>query len=145
MRSLTSGILAAAALCLGAFTHSQARAETGCPGTLDVQQRAEPPAGWSVSYSEQPPRLSGVTLYDGPPANRVSIKYNYRKQARNELILHWDLIYSPRSHYLQCSYERTSAQIAMPLPAGVRGCEVVYDRLVSYPGAGMAIKRMVCK
>ena len=69
MRSLTSGILAAAALCLGAFTHSQARAETGCPGTLDVQQRAEPPAGWSVSYSEQPPRLSGVTLYDGPPAN----------------------------------------------------------------------------
>jgi len=134
-----------AALAFGPLAASPVFAETACPSTLEVEQHADPPSGWSVSYSEQPPRLSSVTIYDGMPSNRVSIKYNYRKQNRNELLLRWDLIYSPRSYYLQCSYERTSAQIAMPLPAGVRGCEVVFDRLVSYSGAGMAVKRMVCR
>lgn len=121
------------------------RAEVQCPDTLSVSQRAEPPTGWSVSYAEQAPRLSGVTIYDGQPANRVSIKYTNRKQSAKELVLIWDLGDNPRSFYLQCGYERSTAQIASPLPPGVRTCEVVYDRTVSYPGGALAVKRMVCR
>jgi hypothetical protein len=120
-------------------------AEVSCPDTLHVQQRADVPDGWTVNYAEQSPRLSGVIIFDGPPSNRASIKYNYRTQTAKEIRSRWDLVYSPRSQYLQCSYERTTAQIAMPLPAGVRMCEVVYDRNVTYPGGGLAIKRMTCK
>jgi hypothetical protein len=120
-------------------------AEMSCPDTLSVQQRAEPPTGWSVSYAEQAPRLSGVTIFDGQPANRVSLKYNRRRQTAKEMILGWDLADSPRSYYLQCSYERSTAQIATPLPPGIRTCEVAYDRNVTYPGGGLAIKRMVCR
>jgi hypothetical protein len=122
-----------------------ASAEMSCPDTLSVQQRAEPPSGWSVSYVEQAPRLAGVTIFDGQPANRVSLKYNLRRQTAKELILVWDMGDSPRSYYLQCSYERSTAQIATPLPPGVRTCEVVFDRNVTYPGGGLAIKRMVCR
>jgi hypothetical protein len=136
-----NGIAAAVLLGLAAA----GRAEVGCPDTLSVNQRAEPPAGWSVTYAEQAPRLSGVTIYDGQPANRVSIKYTNRKQSAKELVLVWDLGDNPRSFYLQCSYERSTAQIASALPPGVRTCEVVYDRTVSYPGGGFAIKRMVCR
>jgi len=121
------------------------RAEVHCPDTLSVSQRADPPTGWSVTYAEQAPRLAGVTIYDGQPANRVTIKYTNRKQSAKELILVWDLGDNPRSFYLQCSYERSTAQIASPLPPGVRNCEVVYDRTVSYPGGGFAVKRMVCR
>lgn len=121
------------------------RAELACPDSLEVQQRATAPAGWNASYSEQAPRLDGVTIFDGPPANRASIKYNLRRQTGSELRLRWDLTYSPRSYYLQCHYERTTALISAPLPAGVRGCEVAYDRNVSYPGGGMAVKRTVCR
>jgi hypothetical protein len=121
------------------------RAEIACPDTLPVQQRAEVPQGWSVNYSDQPPRLSGVTIFDGPPSNRASVKHNLRTQQGKEVQLRWNLIYSPRSHYLQCSYERTTAQIATPLPAGVRICDVFYDRDVSYPSGSLVIKRMVCK
>ncbi|HTS54925.1 MAG TPA: STY0301 family protein [Burkholderiales bacterium] len=121
------------------------RAEIACPDTLSVDQRADPPSGWSVAYGEQAPRLSGVTIFDGQPANRVSIKYNHRRQNDKESILSWDLGTNPRSFYLQCSYERTTAQIATALPPGVRTCEVVQDRTVSYPGGGFAIKRMVCR
>jgi hypothetical protein len=122
-----------------------AQAEVACPGTLDVQQRADPPSGWMVDYSGQSPRLSGVTIFDGPPANRVSLKYSKRKQSGNEMVMTWNLADSPRSIYLQCSYERTTALISSPLPPGVRMCDVVYDRNVTYVGGGLAIKRMVCR
>jgi hypothetical protein len=122
-----------------------AHAELACPDSLEVQQRASAPNGWNASYSEQAPRLIGVSVFDGPPANRASIKYNYRRQTGRELHLIWNLVYSPRSYYVQCQYERTSALISAPLPAGIRGCEVVFDRNASYPGSGMAVKRMVCR
>ncbi len=57
------------------------RAEVHCPDTLSVSQRADPPTGWSVTYAEQAPRLSGVTIYDGQPANRVTIKYTNASKA----------------------------------------------------------------
>ena len=138
------GALLAAAIALLAFARV-AGAEMSCPDTLSVQQKADPPSGWSVTYVEQAPRLAGVTIFDGQPANRVSLKYNRRRQTAKELILGWDMADSPRTYYLQCSYERSTAQIATPLPPGVRTCEVVYDRNVTYPGGGLAIKRMVCR
>lgn len=121
------------------------RAEIGCPDQLSVEQRAQPPSGWTVSHAETAPRLAGVMIFDGPPSNRVSVKHDQRKQTTRELILIWNLAETPRSHYLQCSYERTTASIATPLPPGVRQCEVVFDRTTTYPGGGMAVKRSVCR
>ncbi|HXV06832.1 MAG TPA: STY0301 family protein [Burkholderiales bacterium] len=122
-----------------------AGAEVSCPDRLTVEQRAQAPDGWVVSYSGIGPRLSGVSIFDGQPANRVSLKHTRRRQARRELILTWDLSHSPRSHYLQCSYERTTASISMPLPPGTTQCEVAYDLTSSYPGGAMPVKRMVCR
>src|SRR5262249_55813512 len=93
-------------------------AEVSCPDRLEVQPRAAPPAGWSATYGEETPRLINVAIFDGPPANRASVKYNYRRQIGRELHLIWNLVYSPRSYYLQCQYERTNALINSPLPAG---------------------------
>ena len=138
------GVLASGIFTLGC-TAEIVHAEVSCPDQLSVQQRADPPAGWSVQYQETAPRLSAVTIYDGPPANRVSLKYDQRKQTARELILIWTLPDGPRSYYLQCGYERTSAQISSPLPPGVRECQVVMDRTTSYPGGGLAVKRMVCR
>jgi hypothetical protein len=126
-------------------TLAAARAEVSCPDQLSVQQRAEAPSGWSVSYADAPPRLTGVTLFDGPPSNRVSLKYTRRRQTGKELILSWILSDSPRSHYLLCSYERTTAQINTALPPGTRRCDVVFDRTTSYPGGGLPVKRMFCQ
>jgi hypothetical protein len=136
--------LALLGLLAGAATDA-AGAEVSCPDRLSVQQQAQAPNGWVVSYSGIPPRLSGVTLFDGPPANRVSLKHNRRRQAQRELILTWTLRHSPRSHYLQCSYERTTASISMPLPPGTTQCEVAYDLTTSYAGGAMPVKRMVCR
>ena len=131
-------------MCILVCTTTAALAEVSCPDQLSVQQRAETPSGWSVSYQETAPRLSAVTIFDGPPSNRVSLKYAKRRQTMRELILTWSLPDTPRTYYLQCGYERTSAQISSPLPPGVRECEIVMDRTTSYPGGGLAVKRMSC-
>lgn len=131
-------LLAGAAVC-------PARAEVSCPDQLSVEQRAQAPDGWAVSYSGVASRLAGVSIFDGPPANRVSLKHTRRKQTQRELILTWHLRDSPRSHYLQCSYERTTASISIALPPGVGRCEVAYDLTSSYPGGAMPVKRMVCR
>jgi hypothetical protein len=133
-----------ASMYILACATTAAHAEVSCPDQLSVQQRADPPSGWSVSYQETAPRLSAVTIYDGPPSNRVSLKYAKRRQTTRELILTWSLPDTPRTYYLQCGYERTSAQISSPLPPGVRECEIVMDRTTSYPGGGLAVKRMNC-
>jgi hypothetical protein len=111
---------------------------------LEVQQRATVPEGWTASYSNEAPRLIGVSLFDGPPDNRAGMKYNYRRQIGRELHLTWTFIYSPRSHYLQCQYDRTSALITSPLPPGTRECEVVYEPAGARSGT-MIVKRMVCR
>jgi hypothetical protein len=130
------------ALALLAVT---AHAEVGCPDQLGVEQRAEVPPGWTVAYGAPPFRLSAVTLFDGPPASRASLRYDERRQSARELTLVWKLRQSPRSHYLHCAYERTAATISMALPPGVQVCTLVFDRTGSYPGGGMPVKRMTCQ
>jgi hypothetical protein len=128
-----------------ALLAAAAAAEVSCPDQLSVQQRAEVPDGWQVSYGETAPRLAGVALFDGPPSNRANLKFDRRKQSNRETVLVWTLRDSPRSHYLQCSYERTTATIATALPPGIRQCEVVFDRTTSYPAGGSPVKRNVCR
>jgi hypothetical protein len=133
------------ALALALAWSASAGAEVSCPDQLSVQQRADAPDGWSVSYGEQAPRLAGLALFDGPPSNRASLKFDRRKQTGRELTLVWILRETPRSHYLQCSYERTTATIATALPPGLRQCEVVFDRTSTYPGGSSPVKRNVCR
>lgn len=52
---------------------------------------------------------------------------------------------SPRTHYLQCSYDRSNAVLTMPLPPGVRACELVFERGNTIPGGSMPVKRMFCR
>jgi hypothetical protein len=140
--SIQVRIAGAIALAAGAVP---ALADFSCPDQLEVRQSANPPAGWTVSYSEVPPRLSGVAIFDGQPSNKVSLKYDRRKSTAKELILIWTLRDSPRSHYVQCAYERTTAIITAPLPPGTASCELVFDRTTSYPSGALPVKRMVCR
>lgn len=137
---LPLGVILASLICI-----SPAQAEVSCPDSLSVQQRAEVPAGWTVSIAETPPRLASVTLYDGQPASRATLKVTKRQQSGSETRLVWMLPETPRSIYLQCGYERTAAQISMPLPPGTSRCDVAVDRTQSYPSGATVIKRMVCK
>ncbi|MEO8164867.1 MAG: STY0301 family protein [Betaproteobacteria bacterium] len=119
-------------------------AEVLCPDSLDVTQQANIGGDWAVSYTDPPLRLTGVTIYDGPPSQNHKVKPYSVKPVKGELRVSWRLPLSKRNFYLNCSYERTTASLVGLLPPGVNGCNAVFDRRVSYGNDALAVKRMVC-
>ena len=137
MRLITTSFLWALALPV--------QAEVLCPDSLDVQQQAAiPGADWQVSYTEPPLRLTGVTIYDGPPSQNHKVRPYSVKSTKGELRVSWRLPESKRNFHLTCSYERTTASLVGLLPPGMNGCNAVFDRRVSYGNEALAVKRMVC-
>ncbi|HEV8260673.1 MAG TPA: STY0301 family protein [Burkholderiales bacterium] len=137
MRLITTALLLALAI--------PAQAEVACPDSLEVQQRAVPPSeDWTAIYSDPPLRLTGVTIFNGPPSQNRKVKPFSTRSTQGELRIVWRLPESPRNFHLLCTYERTSANLVTVLPPGVTSCSAVYDRHVSYGRGGYAVKRMVC-
>ena len=137
MRLITTALLLALAI--------PARAEVACPASLEVQQQAVPPSEeWTAIYSDPPLRLTGVTIFNGPPSQNRKVKPFSTRSTQGELRIVWRLPDSPRNFHLLCTYERTSANLVTVLPPGVTSCSAVYDRHVSYGRGGYAVKRMVC-
>ena len=136
MRLTTTTLLLALAL--------PAQAEVLCPDSLDVKQEASIAGDWTVSYTEPPLRLTGVTIYDGPPSQNHKVKPFSVKSIKGELRVSWRLPESKRNFHLACSYERTTASLTALLPPGMNGCNAVFDRRVSYGNETLAVKRMVC-
>ena len=137
MRLITTTLLLALAI--------PAQAEVICPDSLEVQQRAITPSeDWSATYTDPPLRLTGVTVFDGPPSQKHKVKPYSTKSTQGEVRIFWRLPASRRNFHLMCTYERTSASLVTVLPPGVTGCNAVFDRRVSYGREGNAVKRMVC-
>jgi hypothetical protein len=127
-----------------ALTCLAARAEVLCPDSLEVSQQASIAGDWTVSYTDPPLRLTGVTIFDGPPSQNHRVKPYSVKSAKGELRVSWRLPQSKRNFHLACTYERTTASLTALLPPGMNGCNAVFDRRVSYGNDTLAVKRMVC-
>jgi hypothetical protein len=121
-----------------------AQAEVLCPDSIEVNQQVNVSSEWVVSYTEPPLRLTGMTIYDGPPSQNHKIKPYSVKSTKGELRVSWRLPLSKRNFHLSCSYERTTASLTALLPPGMNGCNAVFDRRVSYGNETLAVKRMVC-
>lgn len=128
-----------------AFLALNVHAEVVCPDSLEVQQQAVMPSGnWTATYTDPPLRLTGVTVFNGPPSQNRKVKPFSTRSTQGELRIVWRLPESPRNFHLMCTYERTSANLVTVLPPGVTSCNAIYDRRVSYGREGHAVKRMVC-
>jgi len=122
------------------------RAESACPQTIVVEQRASAPTpDWTVSYSGYETAVAGVTIFDGPPAQQASLVPDSEQQVGDNIIQVWQLPKSDRGYWLQCNYANTSAQISRRL-AGVTRCDVVLDHNMRFGGGGgNVVKSVNCK
>ena len=121
-------------------------AESACPATIVVEQRASAPApDWTVSYSGYETAVAGVTIFDGPPAQQASLVPDSEKQAGDNIIQVWQLPTSDRGYWLQCNYANTTAQISRRLPASFKRCDVVLDHNMRFGGGGNVVKSVNCK
>jgi hypothetical protein len=118
-----------------------------CPSSIAVAQSASAPdPSWTVTYSGYTTALSGVTIFDGPPANQASLLPDSEEKTSYSVFQTWKLGSSNNGYWLQCNYANTTAQISQQLPPGVSKCEVSYDANVAFGGGGgHVVKSVKCK
>jgi len=123
------------------------RAEATCPPTVAVAQSASAPdPTWTVTYSGYSTALSGVTIFDGPPASQASLMPDSEEKTSYSVFQTWKLGSSNNGYWLQCNYANTTAQISQQLPTGTKRCEVTYDANVAFGGGGgHVVKSVSCK
>jgi hypothetical protein len=116
-----------------------------CPETISVEQRViEPPQGWEPGLSGAKPQLAMVTVFDGPPAERASLKYDSELKQRPGWVATWLLAPNARGHWIQCAYENTTAVLSKRLPETVRTCNVTYERSTKAANALPIVKHVAC-
>jgi hypothetical protein len=146
-RSGTRGAFLALGLALivGAIsTAGQAAAEVMCPDTIAVAQNASASGEWQVRDSGEKPELERATIYEGPPEQQASLKYDREIKRKSEIVQTWTLPRSKIGYWLACGYSNTSKQLYRKLPAITAICAVTFDRTVSFPDGSPVIRRVRC-
>ena len=120
--------------------------ESLCPDTISVDQRATAvPDGWEAKSSGATPQLAMVTFYDGPPAERASLKYDSELKQKQNWIATWTLVPGARGYWIECAYVNTTAVLTRRLPAEARTCTVTYERKERTTAGLPAVKHVGCK
>jgi len=141
-----SGIVIGLALLVGVSLVSSARAEVVCPDTIEVTQSATAAsADWQVRDSGDKPSLERVTIYEGPPREQASLKYDRELKRKSELVLFWNLPPNKEGYWLECGYTDTSKTLVRKLPAITAICEAIYDRTESFPDGSPVVRRVRCR
>jgi hypothetical protein len=133
-----------AAVLLGTFPTGAALAQVACPPNISVAQKATAPSEWSADYSKLPAALSSVTIFEGPPEELGSLKYDDERTTKDSVIQTWELPASDRGYWIVCGYTNTSAQLRRKLPSELHACEVVLEKGVTFGDGGAVVKRAGC-
>src|SRR5262245_36746231 len=74
-----------------------------CPEAIKVEQRvAEAPQGWEAGFSDLKPQIAMVTFFDGPPAERASLKYDTELKLKGNWVATWTFASNSRGYWIQC-------------------------------------------
>jgi len=115
------------ALAIVVLSVTRAGAVGPCPTTIETKQVATASLeGWTVIALPLKHVLNTVVVFDGPPAEQVSLKYDEMLERGGTEVLVWGL--TPGVQYwIQCGYFGTSVALAKPLALTVKRCEVSYS------------------
>ena len=120
--------------------------EFACPKSIQIKQRVtKSPGPWTVKYGNTEHSLGWMTLYDGPPVEMASLKYDNLIESETEWKAIWNLLPDNKGGYwIKCGYERTSVVLSRRLPPEMNQCTAIYERNSSSPTGIGNIKSMVC-
>ena len=117
-----------------------------CPPTVTTRQElTATPDGWKSMLDDTPHDLAGITFYDGPPAEKVSLVYDRMDRGKGVETATWTFAAKKeRPIWLTCSYAGTVVQLARSLSPQTTNCTVVYDPKEHIAGLP-AIKKISCR
>ncbi len=94
-----------------------AAAEVMCPDTIVVTKSATAIPDWQVRDSGDKPEMERVTIYDGPPDEQASLKYDREITRKSEIVQFWNLTPNDHGYWLACGYTNISKELYRKLPA----------------------------
>jgi hypothetical protein len=117
-----------------------------CPETINTRQELIAPVpGWTPLLDDTPHSLSGITFYDGPPAEKASLVYDEITHGKSEQIATWRFApQTDRRIWMACSYAGTGIELTKTLPPKVSTCSVAYDSQQSIAGLPV-IRKITCR
>ena len=120
--------------------------ESLCPALVHVEQSVTAvPGGWEARQSDAKPQLALVTFYEGPPAERASLKYDSELKQKRDWVATWTLAPNARGYWIECAYDHTTATLARRLPADATTCTVIYERRERTTAGLPVIRHVGCK
>ena len=105
-------------------------AEIACPSSILVKESLgqTPPNDWTPHAATFPRNLSGISFFDGPIENDVSIapQRDYPVKKRGVRIAVWNFGKNPSPVWLLCRYADTGVGLAKELASTNQECRVAY-------------------
>lgn len=146
MRALLVFLASTFLACAPTGAGAQLLARNTCPQKIEVEQRATSlPAGWDAGQSTATVPLASVTFFDGPPAERASLKYDTEERQKRDWVAFWNLAPNARGYWISCGYENTTVVVSRRLPEHIRSCAVTYERRKRGKAGLPGIKNISCK
>jgi len=126
-------------------TPAEASGSSSCPDTIKVEQRiTDLPPAWEAGLSDARPGLMMVTFFDGPPAERASLKYDSELRLKGNWVATWTFAANAHGYWIQCVYENTTVVLSRRLPETVRTCNVTYERSTTAANGLPLVKAVSC-
>jgi hypothetical protein len=114
--------------------------ELGCPPRVEVNEKlVSGYRDWSEGRSEEPHRLAGITIFDGPPSEMASLIGTDKVLSKTKTRTSWSFD-GDHEHWLLCSYANTSVTLSRAIPKVVKTCAVTYSRITSIAGLPEILK-----
>lgn len=117
-----------------------------CPDSVKVEQKLSGVApGWTAAVDDSPHHLAGITFFDGPPADKVSLVYDKATEAGGKFIATWT--FNPKSSekvWVACRYAGTSVVLQRALPEKTSACTATYDNKQKVAGLPL-LEKLVCR
>ncbi len=96
-----------------------------CPVTLTVAESVTAPPNYEGVASKMSHAFAGVSLFDGPPAERALLAPDAEKAKGARLTARWTFPSTrTRTLSLVCHYADTSATLSRPVPFEIETCSI---------------------
>jgi hypothetical protein len=112
------------------------------PETISTKQSISVvPSGWDATDEAEANRLAEITVFDGPPEEHASLKYDEESEQGDALVLTWRFDGSPDDRiWISCAYQGTRIRIKKEFPVGLKELRVTYEDRVKTDGLPTIIK-----
>lgn len=103
-----------------------------CPTLTSVTEKVTSNSPeWELNFNTLQNRVAQITIFDGPPSEKVALKHDGNRSKNGKKTLLWRFYLphtaaSTHGYWISCAYTHTNATMSKRLPDSVKECAITY-------------------